>query len=637
MKNKTESLLASYATFKELYKSEKYSSPYQILAEFIRFIILSKSLYEFSTTDIQTQLNTEFGFTTPLAVVRTSMKQIEGVTRDHGRYRVNREEIRSNNSFSTFQRTSTHDSTELVNSLIEFAHKKADDIDEKKLTRELLVFLMDEEGDQEYQEIIGSFAISNENNQKIQDQLSEIREGSVLYSGLTYNISDYGSVKEPLTLFLDTEILFDIIGLNGDLYKILASDFLNLIDIANHNGKVITLKYFDEVKDDVDKFFRGAELVVRGKGDKVLRLAMRSIVTGCADPSDVKDKQTDFYRKLHVEHGITRDSKSNYYTEYDEPYELEAEKIEGFSASSNYDYEGIRYCSHINVLRKGEQNHDYLKSKYLFVTDTHRVLQVSSAFSDKYRNKETGEKYCEYAVNLSAITNILWSKLNRGFGNQEFPQNINAVIKARTVLSGFINQGIFATYSALRKDYASGKITADQAATRIVALREKTVLPESLQADSLETDLSFSEDYFNSYAENISSNKRLLAEREQTITDLTSTVGDLKNQLKQEQDLRIEEKKRYDDLSKIVEGFQERDRQKELAKKRRKALFKLIWNFLWKAVAIMAIYLLTRKVCQFFKWDFGTVLSIVIGIGGLIPMAITFIKKDLKTYKDTIG
>ena len=38
----SHAILASYATFKELYNEGKYRSPYQILAEFIKYIVFNK-------------------------------------------------------------------------------------------------------------------------------------------------------------------------------------------------------------------------------------------------------------------------------------------------------------------------------------------------------------------------------------------------------------------------------------------------------------------------------------------------------------------------------------------------------------------------------------------------------------------
>ena len=75
----SNAVLTSYATFKELYRSRKYKNPYQILSEFIRFIILSKSLRVFSITEIQRNLYEEFGFNTPLAVIAKAIMSINGL------------------------------------------------------------------------------------------------------------------------------------------------------------------------------------------------------------------------------------------------------------------------------------------------------------------------------------------------------------------------------------------------------------------------------------------------------------------------------------------------------------------------------------------------------------------------------
>lgn len=125
--------------------------------------------------------------------------------------------------------------------------------------------MLDEDGDPQCQQVIGEFVLANENNKSTTDTISAIREGSILYSGLAFNISEFGSLSQPLTLFLDTEILFDIAGLNGILFKTLADDFLKLVDDANRGGKVITLKFFSKVADDIDQFYGRAERIVSGR------------------------------------------------------------------------------------------------------------------------------------------------------------------------------------------------------------------------------------------------------------------------------------------------------------------------------------------------------------------------------------
>ena len=75
----SKTIMASYATFKELYNSKRFHSPYQILSEFIRSIISSESLYSFTSTDIQSRLKDEFGFELPIAVICTALKNIKEV------------------------------------------------------------------------------------------------------------------------------------------------------------------------------------------------------------------------------------------------------------------------------------------------------------------------------------------------------------------------------------------------------------------------------------------------------------------------------------------------------------------------------------------------------------------------------
>lgn len=72
-KNST-SVLASFATLKSLSDERKYQSPYQILREFIQYIITTDSLHSFSAIDMKNRLNEHFGFSIPEAVVKTSIK-----------------------------------------------------------------------------------------------------------------------------------------------------------------------------------------------------------------------------------------------------------------------------------------------------------------------------------------------------------------------------------------------------------------------------------------------------------------------------------------------------------------------------------------------------------------------------------
>ncbi len=61
MSKKPEFILASYVTYKELHKCEKYRSQYQILAKFIKYAIYEKRVYQFSSIEIRKIVEDLFG------------------------------------------------------------------------------------------------------------------------------------------------------------------------------------------------------------------------------------------------------------------------------------------------------------------------------------------------------------------------------------------------------------------------------------------------------------------------------------------------------------------------------------------------------------------------------------------------
>lgn len=630
----SESIMASYATFKELYNSKEYRSPYQILSEFIKYIIVSRSLYSFTATDIQSHLLDEFGFNPPIAVIRTAMRNIPEVTRNHQAFKANG--LQGNATFQTYRQQSEEKSKSITELLLKYADGKGVlNLRKDKLAQEFIAFVLDEDGDPQYQQIIGEFVLANENNKSTTDTISAIREGSILYSGLAFNISEFGSLNQPLTLFLDTEILFDIAGLNGILFKTLADDFLKLVDDANRGGRIITLKFFSKVADDVDQFYGRAERIVSGRGEINFTQAMKDIVDGCQSISDVSDKKVEFFRKLHTEHAIRKDEKENYYSASDVEYNLEGVALEGYPVAEELNAEGFMFCSNINKLRKGYQTADYLASKYLCVTDTRRVREISQAFAEAQRN-EAGERFCDYAVSLSYITNLLWYKLNRGFGSTEFPKNLDVVIKARTILAGYITQGIATTYKDIRTKVATGKLTQEDAAARIVALKEKTTLPENLNEDNIDDSLDFSEEHFAQFEETLAQNRRLLLERDKTIQELSGNVNDLKGKLAQALAQGEEKQQQIDKLTDRVNAIEAQEQVKLKKKQDRKALLKFIWSIVWKLLIVAVIVFAVWGVCRILKIDFPTWLGVVLSAIGIVASGILGFQKNWNEYQKQI-
>lgn len=368
-KSNTSSTLAAFATLKSLSDERKYRSPYQILGEFLRYIIISNSLYTFSAIEMKNQLNEHFGFSIPEAVIKSSLKNMAGLSLANGIYNVTMTEIGTDSLFQNKKKEADEYSINILHLLSEYIANKTGTaiIEEEVLTHELINFLIKDQtaSATKYTELISEFILKNESNQNIQEGLDRIREGSILYLGLSHNINETGSISKPLVLYLGTEILFSFVGYNGEIFQQFANDFFEQIQAANSGGTPkISLRYFSEVKKEVDEFFSTAEEIVDGKRRHCLdKPAMKAITDGCNSSSDVTVKQADFYSKLRISYGIIEDSHKNYYNEISFTSNLESFDYDSEDDKKKKKEAGLKFISHINKLRDGKHFSSDLESE----------------------------------------------------------------------------------------------------------------------------------------------------------------------------------------------------------------------------------------------------------------------------------
>lgn len=510
--NVTSRTLAAYAVLKALTDSEEYRSQYAILFEFIKYIIAQHKLRSFFLVDIQNYLSEDFGFTIPQAAIKTALKHAEGYKKQGEHYLTEVMPI-ENEHFNCLHANAERDNRRVIDSLFEYASTISTEIRQDYLEEAFVRYLIDDSYSpgKPYLEIISNFLIQNESNTEYRRQIEEIREGSILYCGLTYNMSEIGSITEELTLFLDTEILFNIAGYNGAIYQQLTEDLLTLVEMANKGQKKIKLRYFREVKDEIDSFFRSAEFTVTGKGDLVQRTAMRAIVNGCFSISEVRAKQADFYHNLQSAYGIVLDERDDYYSETNYIYNIESVP-DGFERDEK-SFEAVKYISHINVLRKGFQTEDYTKCRYLLVTQTRRVQEMANAIQR--------ERECCHSLPTSVITNILWFKLGCWVNKKGYPANVDVIYKAKEIISTTLSNSISQAYEQIKEQYRKGEITEEQLSGRIVMFRERIQPPENITAENMEELLDISPEAIERFEQGIKSNQLKLAEKEEIIARLT--------------------------------------------------------------------------------------------------------------------
>lgn len=542
--------LASLAVFRELYNQQ--TDIHGVISEFLKGIIISNAKHEFNLTEITELLNTTFDFSIPDAVVSTSLGRIKDLSKVESNYIVDSKLFKKRNDIETLQRKRSECNSVLLESLFTFIseEKKVDltDEDKDKIINSFCSFLMDDSNGEEFSEYISGFIIKNKQNKEFRKNLSDIREGVILYSGLKYNnrINEVGSWNSELVIFLDTEILFHFAGYNGILFKSIFADFLKYVNEINNKSKnkLIHLKYFKEVRSTVERFFTKAKYIVKGE-DKLnpKMTAMGSVIEGCKEVSDVIEKKSDFYLLLKT-HSITEEDSTDYYNAENHQYNiLSQETINTISSEFEFDItKKLQFLNFISILRKEDNQNNFYNIKYILLsgnTLTSRIAWHSSV-------KDSGN--VPLATNLYWITNKFWFKLNKGFGDGSFPSSLDIITKAQTTLSAVLNESIGEKFDELKEQSEKGNLSKEQITSRIVLLRTQVRKPEDIAQDEISSILnSISENSIEKHIREqeifkIESKKRHLENKElklelelkeQSITDEESAKQVAQNDLKE--------------------------------------------------------------------------------------------------------
>lgn len=648
-KNHTMPILASYVTYKELSSRGNYKSPYQILAEFIKYIIYEKKLYAFSIGEIKSRVENEFEFYLPDAVLKSALKKIYFVTYDTtGNYCVNVEKVRVNGELKKYRNLAENTEISILEQLISFVEEKnykLNNREKKELMRAFGSYLIDESNGNKYQEEISSFIIKKSDDKKITEYLNSVREGVILYTGLNYNIDEIGSLKKDLTLYLDMEVLFDIYGYNGEVFQSLALDLFKLARDANSKEKRIRLRYFEETKTEIDLFFAKAEEIVKGKVLLKDNVAMKAITNGCQDVSDISDRKADFYTKLRYSYGIIQDDRDSYYYKSDIAANLEWT----FSEEEKKDQEvqfAVKMISHINKLRNNKPFYEYTESEAIFITETRKIQEYSRKMVDLISNEiDSGKKMVGYAISMGMITNILWYKLSKGFGNNDFPQNINSVLKAKIVLSNLISQNVSKKFDECKKAYQKGELDEQQLAARLLALREKAVKPEDINTDNLEDSLNFDSKHIERFEAERELHKAQLRQNKEQLEDYQSEIEKLKRTIQVEEALKKQQETEsaatMEEKDATIQAQSEelkRYREKDLKKENRRKLIKKVGVFskriCLRLIILLVIVAITYNVTKYVKADAANTVAIIVTVVGIFISCVDIVKN---VYNDVFN
>ncbi len=496
MKEVYESL-AAVAVVRELYNTDR--DIYDVLANYLKLLIISDRMNNFSSAEITERINKNNSFKLNESVVKTALKRLN-VTRNGGVYSVETSFF-DDEEIKILDNQIEHNKL-LLDNLYDFIQTESLEIltDEKKeiVQRQFYNYLLNEDISDEYSLLISRYIMKVCMDDKYMSIINRIKEGTLIYEGICYSadLSNLGKWTIELNLFLELEILFYIAGYNGDIHKTLYHQLLDYIEEINagNKKKYINLYYTQDVKEEIEGYFRGAERAF--EKDEIIdpsKRPMLYILKDVKSKSDIQTKKVKFYNLLSGR-GIKL-KEFDFYTEENQTYSRTGDdvykyNIENIKSDRGNDYI-IKCTDKVNQIEILRRNHNIgLKDvRYILLTANGTILKC--AYS-KYAY-QSGE--VPKATVLDFLINKFWFELNKGFGKGASPKTIDMVSRARMVLSLLTANKISKDYDDIKKKYENGEVTQKEVADIISELRMHSKTPDEINAENLADDISFLNNY----------------------------------------------------------------------------------------------------------------------------------------------
>ncbi|QQO09589.1 hypothetical protein [Breznakiella homolactica] len=615
-------LVSSLAVFRELYDQKK--DIYDVLGQFINTIIIEDGLFSISSTEITSKLKLKYEFIIPDAVVKTTLRRLPFLKREHGVFVVDRSFLNSDDKIKEIQTDFQSDTEFIIDALCDYISK----IEKKELnkneidniTENFYNFLIDNGTTGKYIKYISSFLLV-ENNSDFSNVIRTIREGLILYTGINYyDINHLGYWNSPLEIYIDTEIIFHMVGYNGSIYKSYFDDFFNYVKEINIKNKkdIIILKYFESTKKEIESFFNKACDILVGKGTlNPKSTAMNSIVTGCKRESDIIMKKADLYNILNI-NKINEDANIDIVREKNI---FNNDIIQKLSQEFGYDvYEDLLLLNNISIRRGPEGKKTNSEVNSILLTGNSKIIKLA------WHPLIKSDGSWPLATTLDWMTNKFWFKLNKGFGQDAIPHNTDIIIKSKIVLSSIISDSIEKKYEELKDEINKGNLTKEQAQSRILVLRSHARRPEEID-QNIETIIDFlNQEDLEKYAKEQDSLKKNIIETEHQNKVLLEKIEENNKEINLRKENEEKTKQELLNSKQIIKNSMENVYNKNLKNGERKIfLFKLFHHSLLIILSILiGLFLFSFNTDKIDRW------AIIIGIA---PYFIAYILSCLFNHK----
>lgn len=473
--------LASLALFSSLYDTHRNIR--DVLIDFIKMSVMEHGQLILRPVEVKGYLKEDYGFDNiPLAIVEAAMLHASYLAKnpkEKGTFNVKSFNLaQDTENYKSQVESSKEEVDKLLKALREHLKEMnfsgADKISDTHLQRALGVFLIESSHNSELSTLIHQFVILHPDFVPI---LQRVSDGAIIFMGISYNSkgTEYTTIQEPLTLYIDTEILFYAAGYDGPTFEMIFKEFIDTVHTINNKyyekkgRKLISLKYFPEIKEEIEGYFAIAEKIISGRAQlDPSRNAMSFLVRTAKSPSDlvrIKAKFWNFLREL----GIKEEEFAEYYHEDNKSFNIESEEFVKQLSINGYIEEedaknNMAFLNYVNIRRKNRDQKKFANIGYLFVTQTRQAYQLANIVQ-----RATSPDNFPLATSLSQITARLWLGLNQGFNPSATLRSMDVLVKAQIGLSAKIKACLEKKHKDLRKEHSSS--SPEMIATEIAALR----------------------------------------------------------------------------------------------------------------------------------------------------------------------
>lgn len=454
---------------------------YEILKNFIVFMIQEKNIRCFSSLEIVDSLKSEFGLNAPILVVEKILKKLK-----------KQGSVAFDKSSKTY--CICGDFTLQKYSHIALLLSEAED-EEKKFFNKLSAYIVQDNPScnniKNIKEIFikclnGNFSDNSVIEKKIMAYmiknyedplLNKIADGFMIFNALRYE-NTYSEQKwdKTLNVFLNMEIIFHLMGYNGIVFSQATQELMDLIrDINKRKPTSIKLYYMSETKEEIIEFFN-----ITKKTQVPRTPAMCEIKKRGKDDRGIDYELANLWKFLDDHYITEKKLPINYNKKEDQEKSLVSqEDIKNFKHIEKHE-KILDLLNKIAILRDENLTSKIENIGYIFLTDDGDTNFIAQ--------KIIAEKYTiPLAVKMEYLANVLWLKLGRGFskGLCEMPLLSIPATKMRIAICANENRKIDFIYRDLIND--SSRFQDEKNLKKLVyELSSKVLKPEDIRPESVD-------------------------------------------------------------------------------------------------------------------------------------------------------